>query len=326
MVKNRIAELLDVAFPIIEGGMAFIGDGKLAAAVSNAGGFGQVAASGHGVQGFERQIEIAASLTKKPFGVNVPISRMTIEHSYFEVIRKHKDKIKAVSLGAGDPRPFIAPLKSWGLRVMVVGGTVRHAINAEKYGADLFICEGFEAGGRNSPNELTLFSLIPQVAEAVEIPVAAAGGISNAKGVLAAIALGAEGVQIGTRFIASHESPAHVRYKQKLVEAKDIDTVVLERSIGGINRVIRTKLPEEVLELEKKQPLFEELYPYINGLRNRAAAIEGNLEDGWIHSGQSAGLIRSVASVEEIVAEIIDELKGHEQNVSAFVKGWTTKS
>lgn len=321
-MRNRVKDLLDVEFPIIEGGMAFVGDGKLAAAVSNAGGFGQVAASGHGIKGFESQIEIAASLTEKPFGVNVPISRMTLDHPYFKIIHLHKDKIKAVSLGAGDPRPFIAPLKSWGIRVMVVGGTVRHAINAEKYDADLFICEGFEAGGRNSPSELTLFSLIPQVEKAISIPVVAAGGISNGKGVLAAIALGAEGVQIGTRFIASHESPAHNAYKQKLVEAKDVDTIVLERSIGGINRVIKTKLPEEILELEKTLASFEQLYPYINGLRNRAAAIEGNLEEGWLHSGQSVGLIKSVESVESIINEIVTEVKEHEQNICASLKAW----
>ncbi|OMP67295.1 NAD(P)H-dependent flavin oxidoreductase [Domibacillus epiphyticus] len=318
-MKNRVLEVLGISYPIIEGGMAFIGDGKLAAAVSNSGGFGQVAAAGHGAKEFERQIEVAASLTDKPFGVNIPIGRMTIDHPYFHIIKAHKRKIKAVSLGAGDPRPFISALKEWGLKVMTVGGTVKHAIHAERYGADLFICEGFEAGGRNSPYELTLFSLLPQVAKAVQLPIAAAGGISNAQGVLAALALGAEGVQIGTRFIASHESPAHMEYKTKLVEAKDMDTIVLERSIGRVNRVIRTNIADEILELEKETPSFEQLYPHINGLRNKAAAIDGNLNEGWLHSGQSAGLIDSVESVQDIIEDIVNGLTINEQKVSAFI-------
>ncbi|OLN21280.1 2-nitropropane dioxygenase [Domibacillus antri] len=320
-MRNRISAVLDVSFPIIESGMAFIGDGTLAAAVSNAGGFGQVAAAGHSTKEFKKQIETASSLTNKPFGVNVPISRVTIEHEYFSIIYEYRHLLKAVSLGAGDPRPFIEPLKKWGLKVIAVGGTVKHAVNAETHGTDIFVCEGFEAGGRNSPYELTLFSLLPQVAKAVSLPVAAAGGIVDGKGVLAAFSLGAEGVQMGTRFIASKESPAHAHYKKRLVETTDTDTVILERSIERINRVIRDKLPNEILSLEKAPTSFEELYPYINGLRNKAAAIDGNLEDGWLHTGQSAGLIDSIDSVEDIIQNVMKELKTARQKESVSIKG-----
>lgn len=319
-MRNRISAILNIPYPIIEGGMAYIGDGTLAAAVSNAGGFGQVAAAGHTPKEFKRQIELASSLTDKPFGVNVPISRITMDHEYFSIIYEHRHLLKAVSLGAGDPRPFIEPLKKWGLKVIAVGGTVKHAINAKAFGADIFVCEGFEAGGRNSPHELTLFSLLPQVKKAVDLPIVAAGGIVDAQGIVAAFSLGAEGVQMGTRFIASKESPAHDHYKNKLVEAGDVDTIVLERSIGRVNRVIRDKLPEQVLMLEKGSPSFEELYPYINGLRNKAAAVEGNLEQGWLHTGQAAGLIDSISSVEDIMLNLIKELNHIQNKVSVSIK------
>jgi enoyl-[acyl-carrier protein] reductase II len=313
-----VSKLLNIRYPIIEGGMAQIGDGRLAAAISNEGGFGQIAISGMNSMTFKEQVELAISQTSFPFGVNIPISGHFSYSDYFDVIQENNERIAAVSLSSGDPRPYIPFFKGLGIKVMVIVGTVKHAINAEKAGADLVICEGFEAGGRNSPYELTSFSLIPQIRRAVSIPVAAAGGISNGAGLLAALALGADGVQIGTRFIATKECNAHERYKQLLVQAKDSDTTIIERSIGGVNRVIKSDYVTQVLQIEKQSGSFEQLYPYINGYKNKLGAIQGNMEEGWVHAGQSVGLIDSILSVEELFKQILQEVNEAYQSLSKF--------
>jgi enoyl-[acyl-carrier protein] reductase II len=309
MGLNRVCEILQIRYPIIEGGMAFVGNGELAAAVSNAGGFGQIGTSGRTVENFEEQVELAVKKTTLPFGVNIPISGYSSLDPYIQVIEKHKDKIYAVSLASGDPRPYIPFFKEMGMKILVLIGSVKHALNAEKAGADIVICEGFEAGGRNSPYELTLFGMIPQISKAVQVPVIAAGGIATGAGVMAAMTLGAEGVQMGTRFIATKECQAHENYKKLLVESKDFDTMILERSVGRVNRVIKNPYVQEVAQLERKNISPEELYPYISGKSNRIAAIEGRLEEGWVHAGQSVGMIQSVGTVEEEMGKIIEEIK-----------------
>ncbi|MFC4767762.1 NAD(P)H-dependent flavin oxidoreductase [Effusibacillus consociatus] len=316
MGVNRVSEILQVQFPIIEGGMAYVGNGELAAAVSNGGGFGQVAISGRTPEGFEEQIKIAISLTDKPFGVNIPISGYFTYNPYFDVVQKYKNHIHAISLASGDPRPYIPYFKGMGLKVMVLVGSVKHAINAEKAGADIVICEGFEAGGRNSPYELTLFGLVPQISKVVTIPVVAAGGIATGRGVIAAMALGAEGVQMGTRFIATTECQAHDHYKNLLVDAKDDSTVVVERSVGRVSRVLKSPYVNKVIELERKNPAPEELYPFISGQRNRLAALEGNVEEGWIHAGQSVGMITSVIPAAEVIQQIVQEMDEYRESLN----------
>lgn len=313
MTVNRICEILEIDYPIIEGGMAYVGNGELAAAVSNGGGFGQVAVSGRTEEDFEKQIEIAHSLTHKPFGVNIPISGYFTHNPYFEVIEKHKEKLKAISLASGDPRPYIPYFKEMGLKILVLVGSVKHALNAEKAGADIVICEGFEAGGRNSPYELTLFGLVPQVSKAVSIPVVAAGGITAGQAAVAALALGAEGVQMGTRFIATKECQAHPNYKQLLVDAEDTATTVVERSVGRVNRVIKNSYIHKVVEIESFSPTSEGLYPYISGSKNRISALEGHLEEGWVHAGQGVGLIQSIESATDVIREIIGEMKQYRE-------------
>lgn len=317
---NRVCQILDIKYPIIEGGMAYVGNGELAAAVSNGGGFGQIAVSGRSPEDVERQIELAHSLTDKPFGINIPISGYFAHNPYFEVIEKHKDKIKAVSLASGDPRPFIPYFKELGMKILVLVGSVKHALNAEKAGADLVVCEGFEAGGRNSPYELTLFGLVPQVSRAVQVPVVAAGGITTGQGAVAALALGAEGIQMGTRFIATSECQAHINYKQLLVEAGDTATTVIERSVGRVNRVINNAYVQEVQRFEASSPSGEELYPYISGLKNRISAIEGRLDEGWVHAGQGVGLITSIQSATEVVQEIVAEIEEYTRRLNEKVE------
>lgn len=309
MSQNRVCAILQTKYPIIEGGMAYVGNGALAAAVSNAGGFGQVAVSGRTPEDFEFQINISASLTNKPFGVNVPISGYFTHNPYFEIIEKYKDHIHAISLASGDPRPYIPYFKEMGLKILVLVGSVKHALNAGKAGADIVICEGFEAGGRNSPYELTLFGLVPQVSKAINIPVVAAGGIATGRGVIAAMALGAEGVQMGTRFIATQECEAHENYKQFIVDSKDDSTTVVERSVGRVNRVIKNSYVQQIQEIESSNQLTpEQIYPYISGSKNRIAALEGRIDDGWVHAGQSVGLIGSIDSVGNVIKEIVQEI------------------
>ncbi|MGZ4165050.1 MAG: NAD(P)H-dependent flavin oxidoreductase, partial [Tumebacillaceae bacterium] len=193
-MKQRLLDLLGVEYPIVEGGMAYIGDGRLAAAVSNAGAFGQVGSAGRSLDDFEQQIRIAIETTNKPFGVNLPIGEHSDPRERVEMILKYKDHIRAVSISAGNPRPFIPVFKEAGLPVMVVISTAMHGAKAEQSGADILIAEGTEAGGHDGPAELTTFALIPQVTRAVSIPVLAAGGVTDGRGLVAARALGAAGV------------------------------------------------------------------------------------------------------------------------------------
>lgn len=304
---NRVCSTLGVEFPIIQGGLAYVGNGALAAAVSNGGGFGQVGSGGRSPEDFARQIDIAHELTELPFGVNLPISSHSDNTPYVDVILEKKRKIAAVSVAAGNPKPFIPLFKDAGLKVMAVTAAVKHAVKAKQLGADIIICEGTEAGGHDSPLDLALFALVPQVAQAVDLPVVAAGGIVNGQGVIAAMALGADGVQMGTRFVATKECQAHENYKQLLVQADDVATVVLGRSINMRLRVLASPYAEKVLEFEKSQPALEELLPMIQGSRNKIAAVEGRVDDGWMNCGQSAGLIQSIDSATDVVRNIADE-------------------
>lgn len=307
--SNRICQLLNIEFPILEGGLAYIGNGALAAAVSNGGGLGVIGSAGRSAEGLADQIRIACELTDKPLGVNLPLSEHRDSSDYVQVILDNKDRIKAISLSAGNPRPLIPVFKEAGFVVMVLTSTVVHSVKAEQAGADLVICEGFEAGGHNGPAELTLFSLIPQVAKAVSIPVVAAGGISDGRGIAAAMLLGADGVQLGTRFIATQECEAHPDYKQLLVEASDDATVVIERSIGRVTRVLKGPFVDKILEIEKTRPTIEELLPYIRGNNNKIAAIDGHLQEGWLNCGQSVGLIHEIDSAAEVVRKLASESK-----------------
>lgn len=308
---QRLLDLLGVELPIVEGGMAYIGDGKLAAAVSNAGGFGQVGSAGRTLEDFEKQIQLAIELTggQKPFGVNLPIGEHSDPRERVELILKYKDRIRAVSISAGNPRPFIPVFKEAGLPVMVAISTAMHAAKAEQAGADILIAEGTEAGGHNGPAEVTTFALIPQVAKAVSVPVLAAGGIVDGHGVVAALALGAAGVQIGTRFVATQESPAHEHYKQAIVAARGEDTTMIERSVGRVTRVLKSPYVEQLLDFEKTQPTTDEIYPYIKGEKNRIAALEGDLAHGFAYSGQGCGLIDSIPTVQEVIESMMREAR-----------------
>ncbi|BCJ86853.1 NAD(P)H-dependent flavin oxidoreductase [Effusibacillus dendaii] len=306
-MQNRVCELLNIRYPVIEGGLAYVGNGALAAAVSNGGGFGQVGVAGRSVDNFKEEVHIAAESTDKPFGVNLPLSEHSDITRYVEAILEVKDSIKAVSISAGNPKPLVPLFKQAGLKVMIMTASIKHSLKAQELGADLIVCEGFEAGGHNSPLEMTLFTILPQVTRAVTVPVVAAGAISNGQGVAAAFALGAEGVQLGTRFVATKECQAHDNYKQMLLAAKDDATVVLERSMGRVLRVLKNPFAEKIVEFEKSNPTVEELLPYIRGTNNRVAAIEGRVEEGWMNCGQGVGMINSIESATDVVKNLMQE-------------------
>lgn len=315
---EKLLNLLGIEVPIVEGGMAYIGDGRLAAAVSQAGAFGQVGSAGRSLADFEKQIQIAVESTNKPFGVNLPIGEHSDPRERVELILKYKDHLRAVSISAGNPRPFIPVFQEAGLPVMVVVSTAMHAAKAEQSGADILIAEGTEAGGHNGPAELTTFALIPQVTRAVRVPVLAAGGVADGRGLAAALALGAAGVQLGTRLVATVESPAHDAYKQAILQAKGEDTAMIERSIGRVTRVLKSPYVSEVLEFERTQPSVDELYPYIKGEKNRVGAVEGDLAQGFAYSGQGCGLIESIPPVEDVIRLMVEEARAVMRNLPAF--------
>lgn len=306
---NRVCELLEIEVPIIEGGLAYVGNGLLAAAVSEGGGLGQVGSAGRIPANFEHEILLAREATTKPFGVNIPISQHTDFTPYLEIIRKHKDLIQAVSFGAGNPKDLIPFVKDIGLKVLVLTSTAFHSAKAERLGADIIVCEGYEAGGSNGPSELTTFTLVPLVKKAVSIPVVAAGGIVDGKSMAAAMILGADGVQLGTRFVATRECEAHDYFKEAILQAQDDSTVILTRMLKGPLRVLKNEYSDKVREVEKKYGTLEHVLPMVRGTFNKLAMLDGELANGFMSCGQNASLIEELESAEVIVKKISKEAK-----------------
>lgn len=322
-MRNRVCALLGCRFPIVEGGLAYVGNGALAAAVSQAGGFGQVASAGRSIEDLEEQIQCALSLTRQPFGVNVPISEHRDPDAYFQIIERYAGQLKAVSLSAGNPRPYIQRLHNLGLLVMTLVSTPTQAAKSQAAGADLVICEGTEAGGHNGPSELTTLSLIPQVADAVSIPIVAAGGIGDGRTAAAALCLGADGIQMGTRFVATVECQAHHQYKQALVQSSGEDTIVMERSFGRVTRVLKSPFVEQILIQEGRTPgSVEDLLPMISGRMNALAALAGRVDEGWVNCGQSVGLIHDLPSAAEVVQNVMVDLASVLQARAVNVSEW----
>lgn len=303
---NRICEQLGCKLPVIEGGLAYVGNGLLAAAVSNGGGFGQIGSGGRSPENLRQEIQIAQSLTNQPFGVNLPISEHRDVSDYIDVLMAFRGVLRAVSLSAGNPRPWIKPLQQAGFTVMTLVSTPEQAKKVEAAGTDIVICEGMEAGGHNGTSELPSMVLIPLVRAAVSIPVVAAGGIANSSTAKAAMLLGADGVQLGTRFVATKECAAHPLYKEALLKAKATDTRIIERSFGRVTRVLNSPYVQKVLEQEITTPGdIEILLPMVSGGKNRAAALEGRLDEGWLNCGMSVGFIESIPSAAEIVRDVM---------------------
>jgi enoyl-[acyl-carrier protein] reductase II len=312
-MKSRIPATLGIDHPILQGGMIWVSDAGLAAAVCEAGGLGMIGSGGMSLQGIEEEIRKTRELTDKPFGVNVPLLRPDAG-DVIEVIGRLGVPVLATS--AGNPRTHSARAKELGLKVVHVVSNVRMAEKAQEAGVDVIVAEGYEAGGHNGFDEITTMVLVPQVVDAVDLPVVAAGGIGDARGMVAAFALGAEGVQLGTRFLASLESPAHPRYKDFIIKASDRDTVVTGRAFGPV-RVLKNKLAEMILQAERENWPQGKIQEMIGSGRSVKACLEGDLDEGSFMSGQVAGMIGEIKSVKEIVDELME---GYESITSRLSK------
>ena len=295
---NRICEILNVKYPIIQGGMAWVADSNLAAAVSNAGGFGIIGTGSATADIVKKEIDNCRRLTDKPFGVNVMLMSPNADEVIDLII---EEKPAGITTGAGNPAKYMDRLKEAGIKVIPVVPTVALAQRMEKLGADAVIAEGTEAGGHIG--ELTTMVLVPQVAEALSIPVIAAGGVADGRGIAASFALGAEGVQIGTRFICSEECNIHQNYKDAVLKAKDRDAVVTGRPTGHPVRTLKNKLAKKYLKMEKEGVSPEELEKLGAGAL-RLAVVEGDKDGGSFMAGQSAAMVREIKPCKDIVEEI----------------------
>lgn len=300
-MKTRITEMLGIEYPIIQGGMAWVAEHHLAAAVSEAGGLGLIGAANAPAEWVREQIRKARELTDKPFGVNIMLMSPYADE-VAQVVAE--EKVKVVTTGAGNPGKYLESWKNAGIRIIPVVASVAMAKMMERAGADAVVAEGTESGGH--VGETTTMVLVPQVADAVKIPVIAAGGIADGRGIAAAFMLGAKGVQLGTRFVATKEAVVHENYKQYIIKAKDIDTRVTGRSTGHPVRVLRNQITNKYLEMEKQGATFEELESLtVGGLRR--AVQEGDTKTGSLMSGQIAGMIHDEPTCAEVIQRLVAE-------------------
>ena len=299
----KLNELLGIKYPLIQGGMANIATGEFAASVSNAGALGLIGAGGMHTATLKKNIEICRSLTDKPFGVNIMLMNPCADEMAQLVI---DEKVPVVTTGAGNPGKYVAAWKEAGIKVLPVVPSVALAKRLEKYNVDAVIVEGTEAGGHIG--DLTTMALVPQVVEAINIPVIAAGGIASGKQVLAAYALGACGVQVGTCLLASEECPIHENYKQAIVKAKDTSTTVTGRIGGTPVRIIKNKMAKEYIKREKEGAGMEELEKYTLGSL-RKAVLEGDVDNGSLMAGQVAGMVNEIQPVATIIKNLFDDCK-----------------
>ena len=300
-MKTRVTELLGIEKPIIQGGMAWVAESHLAAAVSNAGGFGLIGAANAPADVVRNYIHEARELTDKPFGVNIMLMSPFAEDIAQLVT---EEKVAAVTTGAGNPEKYMAQWKAAGIKVIPVIASVALAKRMERVGADAVVAEGTESGGHIG--QATTMTLVPQVVDAVQIPVIAAGGIADGRGMAAAFMLGAEGIQMGTRFVASKESIVHENYKNQIIKAKDIDSVVTGMSTGHPVRSLRNQMTREYLKLEKENADFMELEKLTLGSL-RKAVQDGDTVNGTLMAGQIAGLIRREQTCREIIEETVQQ-------------------
>ena len=300
---NQITQLFNIKYPIVQGGMVWVSGWKLASAVSNAGGLGLIGAGSMYPDVLREHIQKCKKATDNPFGVNIPMLYPQVDELMDIIV---EEDVKIVFTSAGNPKTWTSFLKEKGITVVHVVSSVKFSIKAEAAGVDAVVCEGFEAGGHNGREETTTFTLIPMVKESITIPVIAAGGIGNGRGMLAAMVLGADGVQIGSRFAASKESSAHVNFKQKIIDVKDGDTHLTLKELAPV-RLIKNKFYQEIQELYEENPTKEELIGLLGRARAKKGIFEGDLDNGELEIGQISGLIEKVQPAAEIIEEILSE-------------------
>lgn len=312
-MKTRICDLLGIEYPIIQGGMAWVATYELATAVSEAGGLGIIGAGGAPASWVREQIKQAKKATDKPFGVNLMLMNPEADQ-IAQIIAE--EKVKVVTTGAGNPGKYVQMWKEAGVKVIPVVASVALAKLMERGGVDAVIAEGMESGGHIG--KATTMTLVPQVADAVEIPVIAAGGIGDGRGFAAAMMLGAEAVQMGTRFVTAKECTVHENYKQKIIKAKDIDSEVTGTANGHPIRVLRNQMTKAYLKMEKEGASLEELEKMTLGSL-RKAVVEGDVTDGSVMAGQISGLIKKEETCKEI---ILDVMQGARQAIKNSYEEW----
>lgn len=314
-IKNRVTQLFGIEYPIIQGGMVWVSGYKLAAAVSNCGGLGLIGSGSMKPELLREHIQKAKNSTSKPFGVNIPLLRKDAKDLIDVCI---EENVKIIFTSAGHPGLFIDILKKNEIKVVHVVPSVKYALKAEEVGCDAIVGEGYEAGGHNGFDEITTFCLIPQLVNSVKIPVIAAGGIATGSQIAAAFALGAEGVQIGTRFAASVESSAHENYKRKIIEAQDNGTVIGFRKIGLL-RMLKNEFALKAIEAEKNCADEQKLKEIWGEKREKLGIFEGNLEEGALEAGQSAGLVKEILTVREIFEKLIEDFDCTIKRISSMI-------
>lgn len=312
-MKTKVSSLLGITYPIIQGGMAWVAEYHLAAAVSEAGGLGLIGAASAPTEWVRDQIREAKKLTSKPFGVNIMLMSPYADEVAKIIV---EENVKVVTTGAGSPEKYMKMWKEAGIKVIPVVASVALAKRMERSGADALVAEGCEAGGHIG--ESTTMALVPQVVDAVQIPVIAAGGIADGRGIAAAFMLGAQGVQMGTHFVVTDECQVHENYKERIIKAKDIDSRVTGRTTGHPVRALRNDMTKQYIELENKGAGFEELEQLtLGGLRR--AVVEGDMKTGSVMAGQIAGMVKERMSCKALIEKLVSEtdalmkgMKGYE--------------
>ena len=313
-MKNKITQLFKIQYPIIQGGMIWVSGWKLASAVSNAGGLGLIGAGSMYPEVLREHIQKCKKATNKPFGVNVPMLYPQIDKIINIIV---EEGVEIVFTSAGNPKTWTAWLKEKEITVVHVVSSVKFALKAQEAGVDAIVCEGFEAGGHNGREETTTFTLIPMVKEAIHIPIIAAGGIATGKGMMAAMVLGANGVQIGSRFAATLESSAHQNFKQSILKVKDGDTKLTLKELAPV-RLIKNEFYDQIEALYQQQPTLDEIKKLLGRARAKKGIFEGDLVNGELEIGQIAGLINEVKSVNRVFEEILKEFNDSKVLINRF--------
>jgi enoyl-[acyl-carrier protein] reductase II len=313
-VPNKITELFQIDYPIIQAGMIWNSGWRLASAVSNAGGLGLLGAGSMYPEVLREHIHKCKKATQKPFGVNVPMLYPNLEEIISIII---EEEVPIVFTSAGNPNTYTQRLKSHGITVVHVVSSVKFALKAQEAGVDAVVAEGFEAGGHNGREETTTFTLIPMVKEQISVPLIAAGGIATGRGMLAAMILGADAVQVGSRFVASEESSAHPDFKSAVVNTREGDTELTLKELAPV-RLIKNKFYQDLKELYKKSPSVEELKSLLGRARAKRGMFEGDLVEGELEIGQIAGLINDIKPAGKIVEDLLTEYRTAKTEVADF--------
>lgn len=309
--NNKITKLFNIKYPLIQAGMIWASGWKLASTVSNAGGLGVIGAGSMYPEVLKEHIEKCQNATDKPFGVNVPMLYPDIDKIMQIIIDKN---VKIVFTSAGNPKTYTSFLKSYGIIVVHVVSSVKFALKSQEAGVDAVVTEGFEAGGHNGREETTTFTLIPMVKKALDIPLIAAGGIGNGQAMLAAMVLGADAVQVGTRFVASEEASSHINFKHKVIDIKEGATQLTLKELAPV-RMVKNKFFDDIQALYQKAPSREELQELLGRARAKKGMFEGDLDEGELEIGQISGLINDILPAKIIVEQMIEEYQNARNQV-----------